>query len=207
MSSKVILCLSSNMDMFWHDVEYSGENFNTQFRWGQNVMSWQGKMAQFTYTQAITPNLMLGAEGGLNNNLLTPTNAVMAKYDTPSETLVGSLKSHCQPCQPGEDGIRELNLHYLRKVVKDRVSLATSLTVIPAALQHSSCVLGAEFQLHQSSVSTSFSPTHNKLTTVVQTKLPNKINFTLSAEGVFGAQNEQGGVSDNFRFGYGLSVG
>lgn len=62
--------------MFWHDVEYAGRASNTQFRWGSNVMGWQGKMCSFGYTQAVTPALHLGAEAGLMNDLATPTSAV-----------------------------------------------------------------------------------------------------------------------------------
>jgi hypothetical protein len=96
-SSKLILYFSGPNDMFWHDVEYAGPTFNTQFRWGNNVMGWQGKMAQLAYTQAVSPTLMLGAEAGLMNGLLTPTCAGTMKLDRERDAWIATVKSHAQP--------------------------------------------------------------------------------------------------------------
>jgi hypothetical protein len=61
------------------------------------------------------------------------------------------LKSHCQPCQPGDPNAHEATLQYHRKVVKDRVNLGASLHVVPG-MMHAQAAFGAEFQLHQSTV-------------------------------------------------------
>jgi len=199
--------LTGQNDMFWHDVEYNGETVCTQFRWGNNVMGWQGKMAQLSYAQAVTPALSLGAEAGLMNDFSTPTASMSFKYDVPSEAWMGITKSHAQPAAANEGGVREFTMHYHRKVMKDRLNLGTSLTFIPAAM-HTSCAVGAEIRLHQSTVATTFSPSTNKLSTTIDVKLQPTINFKLSAEAVFGGVNQQTGEkSDSYRFGYGLSVG
>jgi hypothetical protein len=194
-------------DMFWHDVEYAGDTYNTQFRWGSNVMGWQGKMAQFAYTQAITPSLSMGAQLGLQNNFTTPISETSFKYNRASDATTIGYKSHLQPCQAGEEGMMELSFGYHRKVVKDRVNLAAQLSVVPQAM-HAATTFGAEFQLHQSTVNTSFCPSAGKLATTVQAKLGQGMNMSFSLEGVFDQVNPQTGASsDNFRFGCGLSLG
>lgn len=207
LASKLILYFSGANDMFWHDVEYAGDTCNTQLRWGNNVMGWQGKMAQVSYTQAVTPALMLGAEAGLANGLVTPTGAVSFKVDRDDDAWIGTLKSHAQPVEAGGDSLAEATVHYHRKVVKDRVNLAASLTVIPAAMQAQS-TFGAEFQLHQSTVSTCFTPGAGKVSTVVAARLNPGMSMSFSADATLGQQNPQTGEkSDGFRFGYALSLG
>lgn len=206
-SSKLILYMSGKNDMFFHDVEFAGETLNAGFRWGNNVMGWQGPMCQVSYTQAVSPQLSLGAEAQLLNGLATPASTVTAKYDTPDDTWVGTLKSHFQPCGEGEDGMAELNLLYHRKVVKERVNLAAGLQVVPGAM-HAASSFGAEFALHQSTVSTAWQPAQGHLQTTVTVKHNQAMQMTLSAEAFFGQQNPQTGEkADAFRFGYGLSLG
>jgi hypothetical protein len=206
MSSKLILYFGQG-DMFWNDIDYNGDTFNTQFRWGANVMGWQGKMAHFAYTQAITPTLSLAAACGLQNDLTSPTSETSIKLDRQNDCMIAGYKSHMQPCQKGEDGMMEVNLAYHRKVVKDRVNLAASLQLIPMAM-HAASTFGAEFQLHQSTVNTSFCPSAGKLATTVQSKLSQGMNMSFSLEGIFGQQNPQTGEkADAFRFGCGLSLG
>jgi hypothetical protein len=207
LASKVILYFSGQNDMFWHDVEYAGPSFNTQLRWGNNVMGWQGKSAQLSYTQAVSPTFAMGAEAGLMSGLVVPTCAGTVKLDREHDTWIGTLKSHMQPCGAGEDGQVEAAVHYHRKVVKDRVNLAASLTMVPLMMQAQSS-FGAEFQLHQSTVATTCVPGQGKVATTVTSKLNQGMNMTLSAEAIFGQQNPQTGEkADAFRFGYGLSLG
>lgn len=207
-SSKLILYFGSQNDMLWHDVECAGATCNTQLRWGLNVMGWQGLMAHFAYTQAVTPALSLGAEAGLQNGLTTPTGAATFKYDQPEDTWIGSVKTHAQPvASASEPGIGEASVQYHRKVVKDRVNLAASLTAVPqmGALQSA---FGAEFALQQSTVSTAWVPSQGKLSTVVACKLNQGLNMNFSLEGAFGQQNPQTGEkADAFKFGYGLQIG
>mmetsp|Transcript_79805 Transcript_79805/g.159357 ORF Transcript_79805/g.159357 Transcript_79805/m.159357 type:complete len:354 (-) Transcript_79805:223-1284(-) len=207
LASKLILYFSGPNEMFWHDIEYTGPSYNTQMRWGNNVMGWQGKMAQASYTQAVSPTVMLGAEAGLMNGLLTPTCAGTFKVDRENDTWIGTVKTHAQPCGVGEDGQLEASAHYHRKVVKDRVNLAASLTTVPLAGQ-AQAAFGAEFQLHQSTVATSCVPGQGKVATVVSAKINQGMNLSFSAEAIFGQQNQQTGEkADSFRFGYGLSLG
>lgn len=170
LGGKIIMYNFGPNGFFWHDTEYAGDTFNVQFKWGNNVSQWQGLMAQVAYTQAVTPRVSLGAEAGLMNGLVTPTSAVSVKRETPEDCFVGAWKSHCQPIAAGEQAVGELALHYHRKVLKDRLNLATNLSFVPAAMQ-ATCVFGAEFQLHGSTVSTTFSPTSNTLATVIESKL------------------------------------
>ena len=120
---------------------------------------------------------------------------------------MGSVKSHCQPSQPGEPNAQEVSLHYHRKVVKDRVNLAASLVTIPT-MMHAQAAFGAEFQLHQSTVQTSVMPGAGKLATVVSAKLSPGLSMSLSADAALGQADPQTGAqSDAFKFGYGLSLG
>lgn len=208
LASKLILYFSGPNDMFWNDVEYSGGSSNWQFRWGNNVMGWQGPLAQLAYTQAVTPRFSLGAEAGLANGLATPTWASCFKYERPSDAWLGVVKSHVQPAQAaGEDAAQEATLHYHRKVVKDRVNLAASLQVVPK-MMHAQASFGAEFQLHQSTVQTACAPGAGKLSTVVSAKLSPGLAMTLSADATLGQVDQQTGAkADAFKFGYGLSLG
>ena len=93
------------------------------------------------------------------------------------------------------------------QVVKDRVNLAASLSAQPLA-GHASSSFGAEFALHQSTVSTAFHPSQGKVSTVVASKLSQGISLSVSADAIFGQQDPQSGaLSDAFKFGYGLSLG
>ena len=208
MSSKLVMYFSGQQDMFWHDVEWAGATANAQLRWGSNVMGWKGMMASASYTQAVTPQLSLGAEAGLQMNMTTPVSAAVFKYDRPADTWLGGLKSHAQPLQAaGDDGLAELSVQYHRKVVPERVNVGCSLAMIPKAM-HVASSFGAELQLHQSTVSTAFTPSQGRITTSVQSKMQQGINMSLVAEGNFGQQNPQTGeTSDAFKFGFGFTVG
>ena len=196
----------ANGHMAWLDVEYMGRSMNAQCRMGRNVQGWQGTMGQVSYVQWVTPALTLGVEAGLNSGLTVPTSAFTVKYDKPRETAALTYKSHMQPSSPGEGGMSELTMLYHRQVVPDRLNLATMVTIVPMAMQAAASI-GAEFQLHQSTVSTAYSLSSSKITSTLQSKIIPSVMFSASGEVMFGAQSQTGEKSDAYKFGFGLSIG
>jgi hypothetical protein len=212
MGAKMVFVMGPQQDMVWGDAEYTGDSFNTQARMGLNVMGWKGPMMQMSYTQTLNPRLSLGAEIAHQAGAVVSPFALTGKFDTAHDTSILMLKTHAQPVQNASDqAMPALDAHYVRKVVPDRVSLGATLSVLPAAMQ-TSCVFGAEFQLHQSTVSTAIDPSGGKLSTTVRAKLAPQVGIDFSGEMTYGVQgqNPQTGApstSDEYRFGMGLALG
>ena len=211
MGSKLIFVMNPANDMVWGDMEYAGETFNAQLRTGLNVMQWKGPMAHFSYTQALTPRFALGAEIGHQGGAIACPFALTGKFDTFHDTSIVTLRSHAAPMQsPNDTNIASIDAHYVRKVVPDRVSLGASLSLQTSG--QTSCVFGAEFQLHQSTISTALDLSNGKLSTMVASKLAPQVGLNFSGDMVYGVpgQNQQTGgpmTSDDYRFGVGLALG
>mmetsp|Transcript_28656 Transcript_28656/g.37556 ORF Transcript_28656/g.37556 Transcript_28656/m.37556 type:complete len:339 (+) Transcript_28656:211-1227(+) len=182
LNSKFLLMMGQQ-EMLSADLCYDGDN-----------CSMQGKLAtgpantfSFAYIQALTPRLSMGGEGQMDFTSKMTALSGIVKYGTPQYLSMLTVAQ----------GGQAVMLHYLRYVVKDRVTLGAELVMQPMSLQ-SNVALGAVFKLKQSNFVTAIDGT-GKVVAVLETALSPACKLSFSGEMTY--------LTDQYKFGYGLSIG
>lgn len=204
----VVMDAEGKNDMIWGDVDSGGETWNSQFRLGHNFQGIPGVVVGTSYSQAITPFLSMAGEGQVFTKQMTTSGTLTGKYNTPK--YAGTL-TLMQPPPAQEGQATVITAGYLRKVTENRVNVGTEL-VMNVPTMDTQAVLGIEFQLKQSKISTSID-TSGKICSCLEAKGSQLGSspvpaFSLSAEVHYGgAQDQQGQPQDSWKVGYGLHIG
>jgi len=162
------------------DLDYTGETMTTSFRAGYQG----GATLQAGFMQAITPQLVVGAQGAMQPSKGVMTQAFCGRYESDDFGVTAVV-----------DG-RTVNLNYIRKVNPNRVNLTADLKMDLTAAS-SAATLGAEFQLAQSRLHMSID-SNAMIKSTVETKINPRMQLQLSAEMYH--------PKDHYKFGYGLMV-
>ncbi|GMI07411.1 hypothetical protein TrLO_g7585 [Triparma laevis f. longispina] len=166
------------------DLDFAGKTWSGQVKFGAMM---GGNVFGLNYVQAITPSLTIGGDA----LYLGSQNASVGSYGVKYSGNSWVASAQWSGLQQAFFG------HYKKEVMKERVTLAAELQVQPGSGE-SAVTFGGEFNLKQSKMSTVIDGT-GCMKTVLDTKLGPTASVVFSGE--------VDHMKDNYKFGYGLTIG